>query len=319
MTDAPISKAVVRQAAEWLLDLQEKPDDPGLQQKCRNWRAANPEHERAWQRIQGFTRSLQGFSSPLAHATLASRSLPSRRQVMKTLVVLATTGSIAWTYRDSLLWQRWQADLHTGTGERHDMTLADGSLLELDANTSVAIRYDDHQRLLHLIAGQLQLTSAPDPLRRPLRVSTHNGILQALGTRFSVNQFTSAPETEVTVFEGAVSITTAQSASPAGTVAAGSEARFDHQGIRHLGRAGEQAGAWTRGMLVAHDMPLGELLKRLERYRPGHLDCAPQIAHLPVSGTYALLRSDQVLAMLQDTLPVRVQSFSRYWVRLQPK
>ncbi|QLF92877.1 FecR family protein [Pseudomonas sp. ABC1] len=319
MTDAPISKAVVRQAAEWLLDLQEQPDDPGLRQKCQNWRAANPEHERAWQRMQGFSRNLQAFSSPLAHATLASRALPSRRQLMKTLMVLAATGSIVWSARDSLLWQHWQADLHTGTGERRSLTLADGSQLELDANTSVAIHYDDQQRLIHLIDGQLLLSSAHDPHQRPLRVSTRNGTLQALGTRFSVNQFATSAETEVSVFEGAVAITTEQSLQPVGVIRAGHQARFGPEGLRQRNSLDEQSASWTKGMLVARDMPLGELLQRLGRYRPGHLDCAPAIASLPVSGTYALHRSDQVLAMLQETLPVRVQSFSRYWVRLQSK
>lgn len=71
-------------------------------------------------------------------------------------------------------------------------------------------------------------------------------------------------------------------------------------------------------MLVAQDMPLAEFLDQLSRYRPGHLDCDGAVAQLPVSGTYPLADTDQVLAMLLATLPVRLRTATRYWVVVEP-
>jgi transmembrane sensor len=70
-------------------------------------------------------------------------------------------------------------------------------------------------------------------------------------------------------------------------------------------------------MLVAIDWRLGDFITELARYRPGHLSCAPEVAELRVSGAFTVDDSDAVLANLTASLPVRVRSFSRYWVRVE--
>jgi transmembrane sensor len=80
----------------------------------------------------------------------------------------------------------------------------------------------------------------------------------------------------------------------------------------------ESAGAWSEGMLVASDMPLGEFLGELARYRAGRISCAPEVAHLRVSGTYPLGDTERILGALQRALPIRVRFFTRYWVSVQP-
>ena len=72
----------------------------------------------------------------------------------------------------------------------------------------------------------------------------------------------------------------------------------------------DAVAAWIDGMLVAQDMPLPEFLAALNRYRPGHLRCAPSAARLAVSGTYPLADSDKVLDILQTTLPVKVDLYT---------
>ena len=72
-------------------------------------------------------------------------------------------------------------------------------------------------------------------------------------------------------------------------------------------------------MMVARNMRLADLLAELGRYRPGVLRCHDDVAGLSVSGAFPLQDTDASLRLLQDTLPIRVSSLTRYWVAIEPR
>ena len=71
-------------------------------------------------------------------------------------------------------------------------------------------------------------------------------------------------------------------------------------------------------MLLAIDMPLGTLTEELGRYRSGVVRCDPAVADIVVSGAFSLRDTDASLALLQKTLPVRVQQLGPWWVTIKP-
>ncbi len=73
---------------------------------------------------------------------------------------------------------------------------------------------------------------------------------------------------------------------------------------------------WTDGVLSVQQMPLGEFVAELGRYRPGLLRCAPEVASLMVSGTFQLSDTGAILPLLSRSLPVRVEYHTRYWVSI---
>ena len=44
--------------------------------------------------------------------------------------------------------------------------------------------------------------------------------------------------------------------------------------------------------------------------------CSPDAASLRVVGAFPVADTDQVLAMLQEVLPVRVRRYTRYWINV---
>jgi len=64
-------------------------------------------------------------------------------------------------------------------------------------------------------------------------------------------------------------------------------------------------------------MRLGDVITELARHRVGVLRCAPEVAELRLSGAISLADTDAGLAMLEKTLPVRLQYRTRYWVVVQ--
>ncbi|HCE41703.1 MAG TPA: hypothetical protein DEV80_16760, partial [Alcanivorax sp.] len=76
--------------------------------------------------------------------------------------------------------------------------------------------------------------------------------------------------------------------------------------------------AWSQGLIVANDLPLGELVAELARYRHGHLGVDPAVAHLRALGTYPAGRPDLALTMLENALPVRARQPLPWWVTIGP-
>ncbi len=305
------------QAAHWLVELQSDAVATDTFQRWREWRAADPEHERAWQRIESLQARLHGMPAPLARAVLTAPGSPARRKLVKALALAAVAGGSASMLDEQRTWRRWVSDNRTGAGERLSRSLPDGTQVVLNAGTAIDIQFTEAQRALRLISGELLITTAPDPTAgapRPFIVRTAQGSIRALGTRFSVRDLdgrTSA-ESLVTVFEGAVELTPANGVPL--VLQAGQRGRVGRHAAGAAGAANEDSLAWTQGIIVAQDMPLPAFLAELARYRPGRLACDGETSHLKVTGTYPTADTDRVLEMLTDTLPITLSYLTRYWV-----
>ena len=149
-------------------------------------------------------------------------------------------------------------------------------------------------------------------------VSTAQGRLQALGTRFSVREWPA--RTQLAVLDGAVRVELARApAASAQVIAAGQRCDFSDHAFGPLQAADRSASAWTQGMLMADNLPLAQLLAELARYRHGFVRCDPAIAGLRVSGAFPISDGPRTLAMLVQTYPVVVSGhLNGYWITLSP-
>jgi len=281
---------------------------------CTEWRAADPQHEQAWQRLENLGQQFAGVSAPLARQALAGAQVDrQRRRALKQLGLFGSLVAAGVLGQHLQPWQPLLAQQRTGTGERRRLQLADGGTLHLNSDTALDIHYSNEHRLIQLYQGEILVQTAADPLDRPFQVSTEHGLLRALGTRFQVRQ--QADACELAVYQGAIE------ARPRGGAAqrieAGQRVHLSVGALHDWGAADVDRGRWVDGLLVAHDMPLAEFLAELGRQRPGVLRCAPEVAGLRISGVFPLDDSDRVLAMLARTLPVRVVYRTSYWVSLQ--
>ncbi|BDB20145.1 sensor [Pseudomonas sp. CYM-20-01] len=314
-TPGKLSHASLEQAAQWYVRLQD-PAGTQEQQRWQTWVAQNPEHLAAWQYVE---RVSQRFAPLMEQPHGASRALrSSRRQTLKTLLVLCGGSTLAWgAWRNTVLPRLvggWRADYATGSGETRDALLADGSHVWLNALSAVDVRFDAVQRLLQLRFGEVLIDTAKDALR-PFLVDTGHGRLQALGTRFSVLH--GEHHTQLNVFGGRVQVTALD--QHVRIIETGQQVSFTANGFNPTLPASPAREAWSRGVLLADNLPLGQLIAELNRYRPGHLGCDPAVAHLPVMGSFPLQDSDHALGLLQAALPIRVDKPMPWWVTVGPK
>ncbi|WP_118129824.1 MULTISPECIES: FecR domain-containing protein [Pseudomonas] len=311
-----LDRAVIREAAQWLVRWHESAQDPQLAEQLAQWRARSDQHEQAWRRALQVNDKFGLVPPQLGMSVLSERTELSRRRAIKSLVLLMTVVPAGVAGYQVLPWREWQADYATRTGQQRTLTLNDGSELTLNTDTALDVRYDRTQRLIRLHRGELLIDTGADPAQshdpqRPLRVLTRHGGVRALGTRFVVRQ--QREHTLVQVFAGAVEIEPRSSARRP-LIQAGQQLRFDSRGAGLPQPVDPHGADWAEGVLVADRLPLSRFLAELGRYRTGLVRCDEQIARLPVSGAFQLDNTDQVLASLAYSLPVKVVYRTRYWV-----
>ncbi|GGC12893.1 sensor [Oxalicibacterium flavum] len=315
---APIDPDILEEAADWLVQLHAGAVCNADRAVWERWRERSPEHARAWARAELLLNKLGGVPPSLAMPTLARTPDRLRRTTVIKLAALMAAVPAAW-----LAWPRLEllvsTDYRTSVGERRDVRLADGTSAFLNTDSAVAVRFDESQRRLVLQQGEVLVTTAPDnhATHRSFIVASQEGRMEALGTRFSVRQ--EDGHTRLTVFEGAVRITLADSHDER-VIEAGEQTRFTRRAIAEVTPADDIGWAWTQGMLVADNMRLDAFAAELARYRSGLLRTEPSVAGVRISGSYPLDDTDQTLAMLVTTYPVdAVTRFGGRWVTFVPR
>jgi len=250
-----------------------------------------------------------------ARRLLQARGVSSRRNVLKGLAGLGVVAMGGLSVRERLLLPELFSDYRTATGERRDLQLAADVRLQLDTHTALDIRGDAAQREVLLSLGRLLLEVGAGP---PLRVRTDDGwVHPAPWSKLMIGLAEGTPSgTRVQVLQGSATISPRH--GPSVPLAAARQLLFDPRAAGRIEALPASASAWTRGLLIAERMPLGQVVAELNRYRSGVLRCDPAVAALPVSGSFSLDRPDASLDLLTRTLPVRIQRVLGYWVSVVP-
>lgn len=317
--------AILRTAAEWYATLMADDAAPQDRARWQAWLAQSPRHFQAWEEIQSIGQQLQPLRGDVARQQAAATALGAvhgrpqrpRRAALRGIAGLAAVGVAGWlSWRYTPL-QRTVvaglADHHTDVGETREIPLPDHSRVWLASASALDVRYTDTERRLTLQDGEVLVQAVSDAAHRPLSLQSCHGQVQGLGTRFGARLLDDA--VQISVYQGAVRVTTAHSGQSA-TLNAGQQTQFDGWHIGSPEPALGTGAAWTQGLLVAQDMPLAQLAAELERYHPGRIRVAPQIAQLRVLGTYPLQKTDVALELLAQSLPIRVRHVLPWWIAL---
>ena len=294
----------LEEAADWLIRMSEGELSDSERGEWEYWKASTPERGRAWARAQLLQSKLGGLPPSLAMSALDRPSSPERRAALGKLAMILAILPAGWGSWKLAETQQWSADYRTAIGQQRELTLADGSKITLNTDTAIDVLFDANQRLIHLREGEILVQTATDisPLARPFLVSTRQGRMQALGTRFTVREL--QPRTHLAVLEGAVKVELADNRQTTPLIVnAGQRTDFSSHTFGQLSVADRYVGAWSQGMLMADKMRLADFVNELTRYRRGFVRLDPAIADLRISGAYPILVSGHL---------------NGYWIMLSP-
>lgn len=312
MTKASVSEitALSDQAIDWVIRLHAGNADDGERRLAAEWCNRSAAHlrafrdaERLWLEMGQVLPALENSADSPARPAAAKRGMVRASRLLAA-AVLACAAVLPFAG----LSDTWFSDYHTGVGEQQSVTLADGSVVFLNTDTALDVRYTDHSRQLTLKRGQALFRVAADA-RRPFEVKTDSAVVRALGTVFEVWQQDAA--TRITVSEHAVAVKGLADADyPADSrIAAGNQAVYSARtGLQAGGIDAGQATSWQRGKLVFKNQRLAEVVAELDRYFPGAIVIADgKLRQLRVSGVFPLNDPDAALVMVEQILGIQVR------------
>ncbi len=271
----------------------------------------------------------------------ASETVRGRRGRIAWVGALAASLLVAVTV--SLLLPRWIGQtIETERGERREIALNDGSVLQLDPETKLHVKLEAHARRVILERGRALFRVAKDKTR-PFTVQADDTIVRAVGTAFAVDRRHEA--VTVTVAEGKVAVIKqddydprrsenelraameqsaekAESASVVhGRVAqvapspkpllliANQQVTLDASGaaraVKKIDTGRELA--WTHGRLVFDNQPIGSAAEEFNHYNRVRLRVADAtLAERPISGIFNASDPESFIAFIQTVTHVRI-------------
>ena len=347
-------EAIAAQAAEWFVANHEALD---AAQKAAfgEWLRRSPRHEEEYLALLRLARRLQRTSTkpPSVAALLEEvrseeaesvRPIRARRRAAPEMFLRRP-----WLYAAAaaglacvavlMLWGRVERrppqteqvlsrQYLTGHGQELTQSLADGSLLRLDTDSAVTVRFEQGLRRVEIGRGQAAFTVAHDPAR-PFRVTAGSAQVVAIGTQFDV--YLQGEVTLVTVVEGRVSVGPSGAAGtdvgggmlsmPAGggqsatgsnepvEVSAGQQVRVVSGLIAPPSQVDtRRVTAWLHRQIAFEHEALSVVASEFSRYSPVPVVIeSPELRTLAVSGVFNVDDTESFVAFLRSLKGVGVE------------
>jgi transmembrane sensor len=273
------------------------------------WRASNPQNAAAFEDVLHMYGHLAGMSP----SRKMRRGLRSSRRYVAAGAAAFAAASVALFVSFDEVWALLRSDYYASVGERKAVTLEDGSRIELDSKSSIAVRYSAGERRVILLNGEAWFEVAPDA-SRPFVVEAGGGTVTALGTAFDVALKKSGARVIVTEHSVKVS-----SGGEELVVTQGEQSAFSRNGGAQFPSVVDttSATAWRRGKLIVERQPLGKVLSMLGRYRRGFVDCfSPSTCARRVTGVFGSDDPLQSLHEIQTALGLHAIHLTNYIILL---
>jgi len=296
------SDPLLRQALDWVVKLKTgEPTRRDLDELLR-WRESNPDHDAAFKRAVGIYR-LAGMASTAVETSRLNRRRLTRRVLLGGAMAAAAAGILivrppleAWPSLEELT-----ADYRTAKGEQRTIDL-DGASLELNTQTSLALRSGDREQFVELVSGEASV-AATRPAERPLVMTAVQGRIVASTAEFNIRCLSGS--VTVACLRGTITV---EASGSAASVAMGREVSYDRRGLAPTVAIDTDAiGAWKAGLLIFKDRPLAAVVDEINRYRSGRIIIVrPALGERLLNGTFQIHRLDQFPPQVEQLLGARL-------------
>lgn len=194
----------------------------------------------------------------------------------------------------------------TGRGETRTIALSDGTRIDLNGASRLAVRYDGRGRHVQMGDAEALFDVTKDPAR-PFLIATGAQRIRVVGTQFDVVNH--AGELTVTVNRGVVEVARMDAdgrVDGVQRVAAGYRlTRRDGEATGAIAAVGaDEAGDWRAHRLVCRDRSLASIVGDLNRSFATPITVRGDAANLSFSGVLVLDDEDAVIERLKAFLPV---------------
>jgi transmembrane sensor len=349
--DEQVRAAIADQAGEWFVANDEEQLNAQDSATLAAWLKTSPVHIEEFLGVSVISRDLRelgtdsefSLDAVLASArpendtpvralwphVLAPASGPSSRSWLTAAVAMAALAlfsvGLFWSWNNgmfapvSLPAGSTAHRYETHHGEQQTVRLADGSVLHLNTDSAVSIRYDKAERFVVLASGEVDFEVAHDP-NRAFRVSAGSAEVVAIGTIFDVRL--ESGSTVVSVVEGRVIVGQSPKSGKPGArssegltlltlqLAANQQIRVTEGTWSPLPVAidAQHATAWVHRQIVFDREPLERVAAEFSRYSAKPIEIiTPALRNLQISGVFSTDDTAAFIAFLRSLQDVRVE------------
>jgi transmembrane sensor len=341
--DEKIRAAIAEQAGQWFVANDEGPLDAQDSEALAAWLKTSPVHIEEFLAVSAMVRDLKeartdseySLEAILTRARAADDTpvQPLWPRVIETVRgrtsgrwLPAAVAMAACAVLSLGVFLRWNVrpiqhpsapngitavHLETRHGEQLTRRLADNSVLHLNTDSAVTIRYGKTERLVMLTSGQANFEVAHEP-DRAFRVFAGSAEVVDLGTKFDVRL--EHDSTVVTVVEGRVAVGPSNSSQnhPPRFVelSADQQIRVTEGGgpATPVAVDAQRTTAWLHRQIAFDHEPLERVAAEYNRYTSKPIEIAtPALRNLQISGVFATDDPEAFIAFLRSLKGVRVE------------
>ncbi|WP_406828687.1 FecR family protein [Microbulbifer sp. ARAS458-1] len=313
------------EAREWFMLQAERPLYAGEQAAFEVW-MQQPHNRNALQQLEQIDRGLAVLSATEEGARLRQPgALLSFFQNLRSYFGVSPLSGLVFACTLMLAvgvvyLASWQNHGESTTGyvselaQIREITLPDGTKVTLGGDSAIETDFRSAARNVKLLRGQAFFDVSKDP-ERPFFVHAQGAEVRVVGTRFDVNAGNKMnPAVKVTVEQGIVDVAARSPGQqgPAATgkvrLTAGQQVNVREDQVSRITKVdAAQVAGWRQGKFSYRDAPLSEIVADANRYRKQRIVIGtPELANLRVTTAFTADQADTLVAMLEQSLPVRV-------------
>ena len=299
------------EALDWVIRLKTAAPTRAEVEASQRWRAQSPTHEAAFSRAVRLFRNAAVAVRELADEQRnADVAAPAPRSFARRALLggaIAATAAYAMARPPFGLWpsiEELSADYRTAKGEHRSVTVAPNVVLELNTQTSVALRSEADQTRIELISGEA-LVTARVASSQPLVVLAAGGRMTALQADFNARCLDGL--VSVTCLDGTVTV---EQDGQAVQLHDTEQVTYSGAGIQaSVPVDAAQVASWRVGLLIFRDRPLADVVDEVNRYRAGKIVITnPELGRRLVNGTFQLDRLAHFVSQVEQLFGARVTS-----------
>ncbi|MEX5352199.1 FecR family protein [Pseudomonas juntendi] len=318
--------ALADAAAHWCMRLHADDCTAAEREAFQRWLAADPRHQEEYQAMLEIWHTAEHLPPTATVVDFNPRARPVARQhtwrplaaaAAVLLLALPLAGWVGW--EQGWLPNRYQ---HVESdGQVQQVTLSDGSMVELNLHTELRyLNYKD-RRQVTLVKGEAFFKVKHDS-RHPFIVRAGSGQTRVTGTQFNV--WKHEDQVKVTLVEGSV-LVTSHGADDGYRLGPGMQASYRTGDFEPVLAQTDDSGnslAWRSGKLILDNLTLAQALPVINRYLDKPLRLADEsTGKIRVSGVYSIDEVERLVDNLPKVLPVyltRSQDGSTVLNRISP-
>jgi transmembrane sensor len=327
-----MQRLIIKEATAWFVAQQAGPLSDAQREQFSAWLRRSQIHVSEYLALQGIAHDLPraaarvltskqdlvagaieqdnvvAFAGPVAQVRVkdvrgSTESSPRWR------VAAWLTAACVVVLLSSVILRQPQTRFSTAHAEQRTWRMSDGSIVHLNSDSVLHIKFTDRVREVELVRGQALFQVAKNPAR-PFWVNAGATRVEAVGTEFDV--YRNSRGTVVSVLEGKVAVwrgDVADSSKPMTRLEAGQQARIEHGSAVVSSRSDtvQKTVAWLQREIVFDHDPLGQAVDEFNRYNQLRIriDNAALRA-LEISGNFNAYDSESFLRFIERQPGVRI-------------